>query len=60
VLAQQVDAALLVLRKGQTRRGDALQSLDLLQRQMPEDAEIGVVLNGVSQRKGGPVYAMAS
>lgn len=60
VLAQQADAALLVLRERQTLRGDALQSMDLLRRQMPEGAEIGVVLNGVAQRKGGPAYAKAS
>jgi len=60
VLAQQADAALLVLRERQTLRGDALQSFDLLRQQMPETAEVGVVLNGVSQRKGGPVYARAS
>lgn len=60
VLAQQSDAALLVLREGQTLREDALRSLDLLRRQMPEGAELGVVLNGVAQRKGGPAYAWAS
>ena len=60
VLAQQADAALLVLRERQTLRGDALQSFDLLKRQMPEDAEIGVVLNGVAARKRGRAYAMAS
>ena len=60
VLAQQADAVLLVLRERQTLRGDALQSMDLLLRQMPEGAEIGVVLNGVAQDKGGPAYARAS
>lgn len=60
VLAQQADAALLVLRERQTLRGDAVQSLDLLRRQMPEEAEIGVVLNGVAARKGGMAYARAS
>ena len=60
VLAQQADAALLVLRERQTLRGDALQSFDLLKRQMPEDAEIGVVLNGAAARKRGRAYAMAS
>ncbi len=60
VLAQQADAALMVLRERQTLRGDALQSLEMLLRQMPEGAEIGVVLNGVAKRKGGPVYAWAS
>lgn len=60
VLAQQADAALLVLRERQTLRGDAVQCMDLLTRQMPEDAEIGVVLNGVAARKRGRAYAMAS
>ena len=60
VLAQQADAALLVLRERRTLRGDALQALDLLKRQMPEDAEIGVVLNGAAGRKGGPAYAKVS
>jgi capsular exopolysaccharide synthesis family protein len=60
VLAQQADAALLVLRERQTLREDALLSVDLLRRQMPEGAELGVVLNGVAQRKGGPAYARAS
>lgn len=60
VLAQQADAAILVVRERQTLRGDALQSLDMLLRQMPEDAEIGVVLNGVAKRKGGREYARAS
>ncbi len=60
VLVQEADAALLVLRERHTLRGDAQQSMDLLRRQMPEGAELGVVLNGAARRKGGLTYARAS
>lgn len=60
VLAQHADSVLLVLREGRTLRDDALHALDMLRRQIPENAGVGVVLNGSAKRKGRPVYAVAS
>ncbi len=60
VLAQEADAALLVLRERRTRRDDAVQALDLLRHQMPDEAGFGVVLNGATARKRRHAYAIAS
>jgi succinoglycan biosynthesis transport protein ExoP len=58
VLAQQADAALLVLREGHTHRDDAVQSLTQLEQQMAREGAVGVVLNGAEAVKGR-AYAMA-
>ena len=58
VLAQQADAALLVLRERCTHRDDALHTRALLESQMPQQALVGMVLNGAAPRKGG-AHAMA-
>jgi capsular exopolysaccharide synthesis family protein len=58
VLAQQADAALLVLREGQTQREDAVESLTQLEQQMPREGAVGVVLNGAAAGRGH-AYAMA-
>ncbi len=58
VLAQQADAALLVLRERHTERDDAVQSRTLLEQQMPREGAVGVVLNGAETGKGH-AYAMA-
>lgn len=56
VLARLSDAVLLSARAEETRRDDFVLALNALQRQQPEDAVLGVVLENVS---GGGWYAQA-
>jgi polysaccharide biosynthesis transport protein len=58
LLTQEADATLLVLRQGQSRRGEVSECLARLGREMPAQSSLGVVWNGVHPRRREAGYAM--